>query len=64
MVKSHPVPDVGVPFQPKLGHKHTVPRPFTFEEREKEKLNRKEEKIAQILEVERQVELYAGLVFF
>jgi hypothetical protein len=62
LVKSHPVPYVGVPFQPKLGHKHTVP--FTFEEREKEKLHRKEEKISEILEEERQVELYAGLVFF
>lgn len=64
MVKSHPVPYVGVPFQPKLGHKYTVPRPFTFEEREKEKLHKKEEKIAQILEEEQQVELYAGLIFF
>jgi hypothetical protein len=29
-----------------------------------EKLHRKEEKISEILEEERQVELYAGLVFF
>ncbi|XP_063441850.1 targeting protein for Xklp2 homolog isoform X2 [Mytilus trossulus] len=53
-VKSRPVPYVGVPFQPKLNHKTTVPQPFTFEERDKEKLHRKEEKIAEILQEERQ----------
>ncbi|XP_052060754.1 targeting protein for Xklp2 homolog isoform X2 [Mytilus californianus] len=53
-VKSHPVPYVGVPFQPKLNHKTTVPQPFTFEERDREKLHRKEEKIAEILQEERQ----------
>lgn len=53
-VRHHPVPHVGVPFQPKLRHKSTVPQPFTFEERDKERLHKKEEKIAEILHEEQQ----------
>lgn len=58
-MKHRPVPHVGVPFQPKLRHKRTVPQPFTFEERDKEKVHRKEEKIAEIIHEEQQVDCYS-----
>lgn len=54
-MKSHPVPHAGVPFQPVLNHKCTVPAPFTFEERDKLTLARKQEKIEEIYEEERKV---------
>lgn len=44
----------GVPFRPRLEHHHTVPEPFTVEERSKQMLTRKEQKIQQILEEEKQ----------
>lgn len=54
-VLAKPVPHTGIPFQPKLPHQHTVPEPFTVEERSKMMLAQKEEKIKQILEEERRV---------
>ncbi|XP_021358329.1 targeting protein for Xklp2 homolog isoform X2 [Mizuhopecten yessoensis] len=52
-VTANPVPHAGVPFQPKLGHKCTVPEPFTFEERDQDVRAKKEEKIKEILEEEK-----------
>ncbi|XP_033755054.1 LOW QUALITY PROTEIN: targeting protein for Xklp2 homolog [Pecten maximus] len=52
-VKANPIPHAGVPFQPKLGHKSTVPEPFTFEERDQCVKVKKEEKIKEILEEEK-----------
>ncbi|XP_060066423.1 targeting protein for Xklp2 homolog [Ylistrum balloti] len=52
-VKANPVPHAGVPFQPKLGHKSTIPEPFTFEERDQFVKAKKEEKIKEILEEEK-----------
>ena len=54
-ILAKPVPHTGIPFQPKLPHQHTVPEPFTVEERSKMMLAQKEEKIKQILEEERRV---------
>ncbi|XP_076470429.1 targeting protein for Xklp2-like isoform X3 [Babylonia areolata] len=51
--RAKPVPHIGIPFQPKLPHQHTVPEPFSVEERSKTMLAQKEEKIKQILEEEK-----------
>ncbi|KAK3085599.1 hypothetical protein FSP39_005973 [Pinctada imbricata] len=48
MVKAHPVPHSGVPFQPKLSHSCTRPQPFSFEERDHVMGERKKEKIQQV----------------
>lgn len=55
MLKSHPVPHAGVPFQPILNHKCTIPSPFSFEERDKLAMSRKQEKIEEIFEEEKKV---------
>ncbi|KAI0221310.1 hypothetical protein LSAT2_027322 [Lamellibrachia satsuma] len=49
----HPVPHVGIPFQPKLDHRVTEPQPFSFEVRDKLKAVEKEEKIKQVYEEEK-----------
>ncbi|KAL8612429.1 hypothetical protein ACOMHN_008414 [Nucella lapillus] len=51
--RAKPVPHTGIPFQPKLPHQHTVPEPFSVEERSKAMLAQKEEKIRLILEEEK-----------
>ena len=51
----HPVPHVGIPFQPKLDHRVTEPQPFSFEVRDKLKAVEKEEKIKQVYEEEKKV---------
>ncbi|XP_061197488.1 targeting protein for Xklp2 homolog isoform X2 [Saccostrea echinata] len=55
VMKSHAVPHVGVPFQPILNHKSTIPEPFTFEERDKLAMAKKQEKIEEIYEEERKM---------
>nr|XP_022335373.1 targeting protein for Xklp2 homolog isoform X2 [Crassostrea virginica] len=55
MLKSHPVPHAGVPFQPILNHKCTIPSPFSFEERDKLAMSRKQEKIEEIFEEEKKM---------
>ncbi|XP_059167831.1 targeting protein for Xklp2-like isoform X2 [Physella acuta] len=52
-IKVNPVPYTGIPFKPRLAHHRTVPEPFTVDERSREMLSRKEQKIQQILEEER-----------
>ncbi|XP_005090333.1 targeting protein for Xklp2 isoform X2 [Aplysia californica] len=52
-MKANPVPHPGIPFRPRLEHHHTVPEPFSVEERSKQMLTRRELKIQQVLEEER-----------
>ncbi|PVD20655.1 hypothetical protein C0Q70_18813 [Pomacea canaliculata] len=52
-VKMKPVPHIGIPFQPKLVHQHTIPEPFTVELRSKAMIAQREEKIKQTLEEEK-----------
>ncbi|KAK0051443.1 targeting protein for Xklp2 isoform X3 [Biomphalaria pfeifferi] len=52
-IKANPVPFNGVPFRPKLAHSVTIPEPFQVEERSREMLTKREQKIQQILEEER-----------
>ncbi|KAL3860699.1 hypothetical protein ACJMK2_010790 [Sinanodonta woodiana] len=53
IIRANPVPHAGIPFQPSLEHKATVPQPFTFDERDKLLMQKKEEKIQEILEEEK-----------
>ncbi|BFZ19453.1 hypothetical protein BsWGS_22492 [Bradybaena similaris] len=53
LVKANPVPHMGLPFKPQLLHQYTVPEPFAVEERSREMLTRREQKIQQILEEEK-----------
>lgn len=55
MIKSRPVPHIGVPFKPNLDHKTTTPEPFSFESRDKEVLARKEAKVQEIYKQEQEV---------
>lgn len=55
VIKGHAVPHSGVPFQPTLNHKCTVPTPFSFEERDKLTMVRKQEKIEEIFEEEKKM---------
>ncbi|KAH9503508.1 Protein tpx2 [Bulinus truncatus] len=52
VIKSNPIPFNGVPFRPKLTHNVTRPEPFAVEERSREMLSKREQKIQQILEEE------------
>lgn len=45
----------GVPFQPNLSHKSTVPQPFTFEDRDKSRMAQKKAVIDHYLEEENKV---------
>ncbi|XP_064610815.1 targeting protein for Xklp2-A-like [Liolophura sinensis] len=54
-VLRRPVPHTGVPFQPHLPHKHSVVEPFQFDERDKERWAKKEEKLKQIAEEQNKV---------
>lgn len=61
MPRANRVPYEGLPFKPKFEHKHTVPEPFQVEERSKEMLTRRQQKIQQVLEEERKAhEFYAS----
>ncbi|CAG2190295.1 TPX2 [Mytilus edulis] len=47
------IPHSGIPFQPALSHKSTVPEPFGFEERDKSRMAEKAAKTEQVLHEER-----------
>ncbi|XP_070575046.1 LOW QUALITY PROTEIN: targeting protein for Xklp2 homolog [Ptychodera flava] len=49
---ARPAPQPGIPFAPKLSHKTTEIQPFSFEERDKDRLAKKEEKIKQVFDEE------------
>lgn len=49
------VPHTGVPFQLLGAQRVTLPAPFSFQERTKQMLMKKEEKIRKVLETERKV---------
>ncbi|KAK3731789.1 hypothetical protein RRG08_035453 [Elysia crispata] len=51
--RANRVPHEGLPFRPKVDHRYTVPEPFQVEERSKEMLTRRQQKIQQVLEEER-----------
>ncbi|GFO43502.1 targeting protein for xklp2 homolog [Plakobranchus ocellatus] len=51
--RANRVPHEGIPFRPKVDHRFTVPEPFQVEERSKEMLTRKQQKIQQMLEEEK-----------
>ncbi|GFR59692.1 targeting protein for Xklp2 [Elysia marginata] len=53
ILRASRVPLLGLAFKPKVEHKHTVPEPFQVEERSKEMLTRKQQKIEQLLEEEK-----------
>ncbi|XP_070546983.1 targeting protein for Xklp2 homolog [Ptychodera flava] len=53
---ARPAPQPGIPFAPKLSHKTTEMQPFSFEERDKDRLAKKEEKIKQVFEEEEKEE--------
>jgi len=55
LLKSRPVPHVGIPFQPRLDHHTTDVVPFSFDERDKEMFARKDEKKKTVLEQEKKV---------
>ncbi|XP_064640466.1 targeting protein for Xklp2-A-like [Lineus longissimus] len=55
VIKANPVPHLGISFQPKLQHKYTVPAPFSFESKDKERFQAKEENIKKIIEEESKV---------
>ncbi|KAG1682111.1 Targeting protein for Xklp2 [Nymphon striatum] len=54
-MKVCPFPHQGVPFRPKLDKKVTAVEPFTFDERDKEMLVKKEEKIKEQIEASSQI---------
>lgn len=54
-ITAKPVPYTGVPFQPVLSHKATEIQPFSFEERTRMMLAKKEEKIKQLLEEDKKM---------
>ncbi|XP_077982460.1 targeting protein for Xklp2 homolog [Glandiceps talaboti] len=45
---SRPAPQPGIIFKPVIDHKHTEIQPFTFDDRDKERMAKKEEKIQQV----------------
>ena len=52
------VPFTGLPYMPSLDHKYTEPKPFSFDNKDKERWALKEQKIQQTLEEEKKVVLY------
>jgi hypothetical protein len=52
---SRKIPHSGIPFQPALSHKSTVPEPFGFEERDKICMAQKAAKTEQIYQEEQMV---------
>ena len=59
ILRANRVPHEGLPFRPKVDHKHTVPEPFQVEERSKEMMTRRQQKIQQVLEEERKVCMFS-----
>jgi hypothetical protein len=55
VIKANPIPHLGISFQPKLEHKYTVPAPFSFASKDKERFQAKEENIKKIIEEESKV---------
>lgn len=51
----------GVPFQPNLSHKSTVPQPFTFENRDKSRMAQKKAAIEHYFEEENKVRIILQL---
>lgn len=58
VIKSRPVPHIGVPFKPNLDHKTTTPEPFSFETRDKEVLAKKEAKVQEIYRQEQEARIF------
>ncbi len=56
------MPKFDDPFHPVLPHRHTEPQPFSFEERMKETIAKKEKKIQMTLEEEAKVCILAVVV--
>lgn len=54
-IKAQPLPDFSNVFKPELSHSSTHSQPFSFEHRDKELKQRKEEKIKTVLEEEMKV---------
>ncbi|XP_022240960.1 targeting protein for Xklp2-like [Limulus polyphemus] len=63
MLRSNPVPHIGIPFRPKLQKKITLAEPFSFETRDKERWARKEEKIKEELEKEKKIREFKAQPF-
>ena len=55
IIHANPIPHMGVPFIPNLNHKVTESKPFSFENRDKIIQARKEEKIQDMLNEEKEV---------
>jgi len=54
-IQARPVPHPGLPFHPVLPHKTTEFHPFSFEERTKRMLAKKDDKFKKMLEDEKKV---------
>ena len=55
MFRAHPIPHVGIAFQPKLERNTTSVEPFSFEERMEATRRKKEERIQELLKEESKV---------
>ena len=56
-----PQPNFDKVFRPQLKHERTAPKPFSFEEKDKERWRKKESKIQDVYKEEEKVcEVYAG----
>lgn len=54
-MKAQPVPDFSTVFKPELTHQSTYSKPFSFDQRDKELKDKKEEKIKTIIDDEKKV---------
>ena len=54
-IKAQPVPDFSTVFKPELAHQSTHSKPFSFDQRDKELKDKKEEKIKTIIDDEKKV---------
>lgn len=55
IVRAHPVPHQCIPFRPKPENKRTEIKPFSFDEKDRERFAKKEQQISKILEEEQKV---------
>jgi len=58
-IKAQPLPDFSNVFKPELQHNSTHSQPFSFEHRDKELKQKKEEKIKTVLEEEKKVSKFS-----
>ena len=58
------MPHTGIPFVPNLHHKGIEPVPFSFDNRDREMMARKEAKIHEIIKEEEQVGKKVWLVYY